>query len=140
MDRLTEMEAFAMVVDQGGFTDAARKMGISKSAVSKHVSSLETRLGARLLNRTTRSVSLTEPGRRLHSQCAPLLEGISEAEQEVLTHLQREKLKGKCSKIASAVKLRTHQQLPIALTALAGLSEAPFWHVHNARRVSHRRK
>ena len=48
MDRLTEMEAFANVVDQGGFTDAARKMGISKSAVSKHVSSLEARLGARL--------------------------------------------------------------------------------------------
>lgn len=55
MDRLTEMEAFATVVDQGGFTDAARKMGISKSAVSKHISSLETRLGARLLNRTTRA-------------------------------------------------------------------------------------
>ena len=51
MDRLTEMEAFATVVDQGGFTDAAKKMGISKSAVSKHVSSLEARLGARLLNR-----------------------------------------------------------------------------------------
>ena len=56
MDRLTEMEAFATVVDQGGFTDAAKKMGISKSAVSKHVSSLEARLGARLLNRTTRRV------------------------------------------------------------------------------------
>ena len=59
MDRLTEMEAFATVVDQGGFTDAAKKMGISKSAVSKHVSSLEARLGARLLNRTTRRVSPT---------------------------------------------------------------------------------
>ncbi|MBT7907087.1 MAG: LysR family transcriptional regulator, partial [Marinovum sp.] len=54
MDRLTEMEAFATVVDQGGFTDAARKMGVSKSAVSKHVARLETRLGTRLLNRTTR--------------------------------------------------------------------------------------
>ena len=62
MDRLTEMEAFATVVDQGGFTDAARKMGISKSAVSKHVSSLESRLGARLLNRTTRRVNPTEIG------------------------------------------------------------------------------
>ena len=50
MDRLTEMEAFATVVDQGGFTDAAKKMGISKSAVSKHVSSLEARLGARLVD------------------------------------------------------------------------------------------
>jgi DNA-binding transcriptional LysR family regulator len=62
MDRLTEMEAFATVVDQGGFTDAAKKMGISKSAVSKHVSSLEARLGARLLNRTTRRVSPTRSG------------------------------------------------------------------------------
>jgi len=42
MDHLTEMEAFATVVDQGGFTDAARKMGISKSAVLKHIFSLET--------------------------------------------------------------------------------------------------
>ena len=64
MDRLTEMEAFATVVDQGGFTDAAKKLGISKSAVSKHVSSLEARLGARLLNRTTRRVSPTEIGRQ----------------------------------------------------------------------------
>ena len=59
MDRLTEMEAFATVVDQGGFTDAAKKMGISKSAVSKHVSALEARLGARLLNRTTRRLRST---------------------------------------------------------------------------------
>ena len=47
MDRLAEMEAFAIAVDQGGFTDAARKIGMSKSAVSKHISSLETRLDAR---------------------------------------------------------------------------------------------
>ena len=58
MNRLIEMEAFANVIDQGGFTDAARKMGISKSAVSKHVTSLENRLGARLLHRTTRSAPL----------------------------------------------------------------------------------
>ena len=62
MDRFSEMEAFATVVDRGGFTDAARKLGLSKSAVSKHVSALEARLGARLLNRTTRRVSPTEIG------------------------------------------------------------------------------
>ncbi len=45
MDRLTEMEAFTRVVELGGFTDAARKVGLSKSAVSKHVTSLESRLG-----------------------------------------------------------------------------------------------
>ncbi|HSF93024.1 MAG TPA: LysR family transcriptional regulator, partial [Paracoccaceae bacterium] len=62
MDRLREMEAFVAVVNQGGFTDAAEKLGLSKSAISKHVSSLEERLGARLLNRTTRRVSPTEIG------------------------------------------------------------------------------
>ena len=64
MDRLSEMEAFVQVVDCGSFTEAARKLGVSKSAVSKSVSSLETRLGVRLLTRTTRRVRV----------CAMLLE------------------------------------------------------------------
>ena len=80
MDRLTEMEAFAMVVDQGGFTDAARKMGISKSAVSKHVSSLEARLGARLLNRTTRRVSPTEIGLLYYDRARRVLNDAGEAD------------------------------------------------------------
>ena len=80
MDRLTEMEAFATVVDQGGFTDAAKKMGISKSAVSKHVSSLEARLGARLLNRTTRRVSPTEIGLAYYDRARRVLDDASEAD------------------------------------------------------------
>lgn len=80
MDRLTEMEAFATVVDQGGFTDAARKMGISKSAVSKHVSALETRLGARLLNRTTRRVSPTEIGLAYYDRARRVLNDAGEAD------------------------------------------------------------
>ena len=80
MDRLSEMEAFAMVVDQGGFTDAARKLGISKSAVSKHVSSLETRLGARLLNRTTRRVSPTEIGLAYYDRARRVLNDAGEAD------------------------------------------------------------
>ena len=80
MDRLTEMEAFAMVVDQGGFTDAAKKMGISKSAVSKHVSSLEARLGARLLNRTTRRVSPTEIGLAYYDRARRVLNDAGEAD------------------------------------------------------------
>ncbi|MEC8292443.1 MAG: LysR family transcriptional regulator, partial [Pseudomonadota bacterium] len=80
MDRLTEMEAFATVVDQGGFTDAARKMGISKSAVSKHVSSLEHRLGARLLNRTTRRVSPTEIGLAYYDRARRVLNDAGEAD------------------------------------------------------------
>ena len=80
MDRLTEMEAFATVVDQGGFTDAARKMGISKSAVSKHVSSLEACLGARLLNRTTRRVSPTEIGLAYYDRARRVLNDAGEAD------------------------------------------------------------
>jgi len=83
MDRLTEMEAFATVVDQGGFTDAARKMGISKSAVSKHVSSLEARLGARLLNRTTRRVSPTEIGLAYYDRARRVLNDAGEADAMV---------------------------------------------------------
>ncbi len=80
MDRLTEMEAFATVVDQGGFTDAARKMGISKSAVSKHISALEARLGARLLNRTTRRVSPTEIGLAYYERARRVLNDAGEAD------------------------------------------------------------
>ena len=80
MDRMTEMEAFATVVDQGGFTDAAKKMGISKSAVSKHVSSLEARLGARLLNRTTRRVSPTEIGLAYYDRARRVLNDAGEAD------------------------------------------------------------
>ncbi len=80
MDRLTEMEAFATVVDQGGFTDAARKLGISKSAVSKHVAALEQRLGARLLNRTTRRVSPTEIGLAYYDRARRVITDAGEAD------------------------------------------------------------
>ncbi len=89
MDRLTEMEAFANVVDQGGFTDAAKKMGISKSAVSKHVSSLEARLGARLLNRTTRRVNPTEIGLAYYDRARRLLNDAGEADA-LVTAMQSE--------------------------------------------------
>ncbi|MBL4750628.1 MAG: LysR family transcriptional regulator [Amylibacter sp.] len=83
MDRLMEMEAFAKVVDNGGFTDAAKKLGMSKSAVSKHVSSLEARLGARLLNRTTRRVSPTEIGLAYYDKAKQVLVDAIEADAMV---------------------------------------------------------
>ncbi|MBE9476269.1 MAG: LysR family transcriptional regulator [Proteobacteria bacterium] len=83
MDRLMEMEAFAKVVDNGGFTDAAKKMGLSKSAISKHVSSLEARLGARLLNRTTRRVSPTEIGLAYYDKAKQVLVDAIEADAMV---------------------------------------------------------
>lgn len=80
MSRLTEMEAFATVVEEGGFTDAARKMGVSKSAVSKHISALESRLGTRLLNRTTRRVNPTEIGLAYYDRASRILNDAGAAD------------------------------------------------------------
>ena len=77
------MEAFVRVVDHGGFTDAARKMGLSKSAVSKHVSALEARLAVRLLNRTTRRVSPTEVGLAYYDRARSVLAEAEEADSMV---------------------------------------------------------
>lgn len=84
VDRLTEMEAFVQVVDHGGFTDAARKMGLSKSAVSKHVAALEARLAVRLLNRTTRRVNPTELGLLYYDRARAVLAGAVEADSAVM--------------------------------------------------------
>lgn len=73
MDMLKEMAIFAQVVDSGGFSAAARHLGITTSAVSRHVSRLEAHLGGRLLLRTTRAVSLTELGVQVHAACARML-------------------------------------------------------------------
>ncbi|GIX15800.1 MAG: LysR family transcriptional regulator [Paracoccaceae bacterium] len=83
MDRLTEMEAFLRVVELGGFTEAARRMGLSKSAVSKHVAALENRLGARLINRTTRRVSPTEIGLAYYDRVARVIAEAAEADAMV---------------------------------------------------------
>lgn len=87
MDRLTGMEVFARVVEAQGFSAAAGQLGMSKSAVSKAVAALEDRLGARLLNRTTRRLSLTEVGRAFHEHCVRIIAEAEEAERAV-THLQ----------------------------------------------------
>ena len=87
MDRLSEMEAFVSVVEQGGFTNAAGKLGVSKSAISKHVSSLETRLGVRLLNRTTRRVSPTDLGLTYYDRAITILADARAAE-EMITAMQ----------------------------------------------------
>ena len=80
MDRLSEMEAFTRVVELGGFTEAAKRLGISKSAVSKHVASLEDRLGARLLTRTTRRVGPTEIGVAYYDRAQGVLAAAQEAD------------------------------------------------------------
>lgn len=73
MKMLNEMAVFSQVVDSGGFSSAARSLGLTTSAVSRHVSRLETHLGGRLLHRTTRSLALTELGREVFAACTRML-------------------------------------------------------------------
>ncbi len=74
-----ELKAFVAIVDRVSFARAADHLGLSRSALSQIIRQLESRLGVRLLNRTTRSVSPTEPGRRLHERIAPMLRDMDEA-------------------------------------------------------------
>ncbi len=83
MDSLTDVAVFVQVVDSGSFTAAAERLSLSKSVVSKYVTRLENRLGARLLNRTTRRLSLTEVGRVFYERSQRGLLEIGEAEAEV---------------------------------------------------------
>ena len=89
MDRFSEMEAFVRVVESGGFTEAARRAGVSKSAISKQVSSLEQRLGARLLDRTTRRVTPTEIGLAYYDRATRALSEAEEADAAAMA-LQEE--------------------------------------------------
>jgi len=77
------MAVFARVVESNSFTGAARRLGMSKAAVSKQVSKLEERLGARLLNRTTRRLSLTEVGAAFYERCARIVAEAEDAELAV---------------------------------------------------------
>jgi DNA-binding transcriptional LysR family regulator len=81
MDRLTAIQAFAAVVEQRGFAPAARKLGQSPSVTTRLVASLERHLKVRLLNRTTRSVSLTDAGTRFHAYAQQILQYLAEAER-----------------------------------------------------------
>lgn len=80
MDLFTSMTVFVTVVDQGNFTAAAEQLEISRASTSKHIASLEDGVGGRLLNRTTRRISLTEAGKAYYERCKQILEDVAEAE------------------------------------------------------------
>ena len=82
MDRFGAIRVFAQVVESGSFAKAAERLGLSTSATSRHVADLEAHLQTRLLNRTTRRVSLTESGRAFYERSVQLLADLEEAEQE----------------------------------------------------------
>lgn len=83
MDRLDSMEAFVRVAESRSFSEAARRLNLSKSVISRQVSGLEAELGARLFHRTTRSLTLTEVGAAYLERCQRILADIEEANLSV---------------------------------------------------------
>jgi DNA-binding transcriptional LysR family regulator len=83
MDRIDAMQALVAVADLRGFAPAARKLGLSPSAVTRLIAALEDRVGARLLQRTTRSVTLTDAGARYLERIRRILADVEEAEGAV---------------------------------------------------------
>jgi len=73
---------FSQVVEAGSFSGAAERLGLSTTAASRHIAELEAHLQTRLLNRTTRRVSLTESGRAFYERAVQVLADLDEAEQE----------------------------------------------------------
>lgn len=98
MQDLNDLHYFARVVETGGFSAAGRLLGIPKSRVSRRVAELEARLGARLLQRTTRKLALTEVGQRFYQHCRAMLQEAEAAEDTVaaLTEMPRGRLRVSC--------------------------------------------
>ncbi len=83
MDTVVSMKVFREVVERGSFVAAAARLDLSTAMASKHVMNIEQRLGARLLNRSSRSLSLTEPGRIYFEHCKTILEELEQAESAI---------------------------------------------------------
>ena len=82
MDRFQAMRVFSQVVESGNFSKASARLGLSTSAVSRHVADLEAHLNARLLQRTTRRLSLTDSGHGFHDRCVQILSELDDAERD----------------------------------------------------------
>jgi DNA-binding transcriptional LysR family regulator len=83
---IAEMSAFVAIAEHASFAKAAKQLGVSRSSLSESLRSLEERLGVRLINRTTRSVAMTQAGERLLVQLRPLLDNFDAARWSFADH------------------------------------------------------
>ncbi|WP_178122640.1 LysR family transcriptional regulator [Pseudomonas izuensis] len=109
MDRLTSMGAFVMAAESGSYAGAAERLGLSPQMVAKHVAALEQRLGARLLNRTTRRQSLTELGSAYYERCKHILSEAQAADS--LAQIMNDTPRGKL-KISAPVTFGSYSLMP----------------------------
>lgn len=110
MDKLNCMRAFVSVVESGGFSQSARRLGVSKALISKQINQLEQSLGVRLLHRTTRLVSPTSSGQAYFEQCRPILNELDELDAFLQT--SSESLKGEI-RIAAPITYAEIHLIPI---------------------------
>ncbi len=115
MDIANQMILFAKVVDTGGFSAAARDLGLTPSAVSRQIGNLEDRLGARLLNRSTRRVSLTEVGKEFHERCREIARSVEDAEALVASRLDHPQGTLRISATSAFAKAQLLPILPLFL-------------------------
>lgn len=108
-DRFEDLRALVAVVSAGGFAAGADRLGVAKSAVSRRIRELEDRLGARLFDRTTRRVQLTDAGRAFHDRAVELLAGLHEAEESASS--ASGELKGRI-RVAAPVSFTVHCLAP----------------------------
>lgn len=124
MDQLTSMRVFVKVVELCGFSAAARTLDLSPAMVSKHIASLERRLGVPLLARTTRRVVPTEAGQRYHAHCVEILRAVDDAEQEVGTQAQEPV---GCLRVTAPVELGQRHLAPLLPPLLRRFPKLTIW-------------
>ena len=116
MDRLQAMHTFVRVVEAGSFSAVAREQNSTQSAVSKQVAALERQLGAKLLSRTTRSLSLTDEGERYFENARRLVAEVAEAESQL--RVGEQQLKG-WLRVAASVGYGKRVLMPVVASFLA---------------------
>ncbi|KAB0565189.1 LysR family transcriptional regulator [Pseudomonas palleroniana] len=110
MDRLSSMHAFVMAAESGSYARAAERLNMSPQMVAKHVTALEQRLGARLLNRTTRRQSLTELGSAYYERCKHILTEADAADS--LAQIMNDTPRGKL-RITAPVTFGSYSLMPL---------------------------
>jgi DNA-binding transcriptional LysR family regulator len=123
MDRFQALRVFAQVVESMSFVRAAERLDLSTTAVSRHVAELEDHLRTRLLQRTTRRISLTETGRAFHERCVQILAELDEAEREAA---QEAAAPRGTLRLTTSINFGTHQVTPAIALFLARHPQVKF--------------
>jgi DNA-binding transcriptional LysR family regulator len=130
---LNGLGVLAAVVRSGSFAVAGKSLNMSQSGVSRAIARLEARLGVRLLERTTRTVTLSEEGRRLYGQIVPLLAGLEEAAASVATSKDavRGTLRVNMDPFISQLILGTQLSRFLKQFPALKLDHSPLWHINS---------